>query len=175
LPQKLSDLPLSSDPFHQLDISDGWGRPFDFSPQPDGSVVLSSKGDKGANDSLVFRFSIVDMPNKEAVEATKLTFVTMDIVNGIIHSYLAGHNRLPSKLSDIDDSPAIVDDGWNVPLSYSVQPDGSVLLVSHGKPGSGQIFSLQFTLPPIVPPGPTTAAAEPSNAAPTSRASPSAP
>jgi hypothetical protein len=169
LPQKLSDLPP-----YVFPPDDGWGKQFDYSPQQDGSVVLSSHGNKGEADSLVFRFSMVDMGNKDTMRASLITFIHMNTLDQSIRHYLADNNCLPTRLTD-EDIPLFIRDGWNDLISYSVQPDGSVLLVSHGKPGSGQIFSLQFTVPATVRPGPTTASTEPDNAAPTSRAAPSAP
>jgi hypothetical protein len=40
-------------------------------------------------------------------------------------------------------------DGWGNILSYDVTPDHHVRLTSHGKPGTIELFSLEFSVPEL--------------------------
>jgi hypothetical protein len=71
---------------------------------------------------------------------------------------------LPAKLADLPDiDPVFSIDGWKTPIQYAPQPDGSVILTSHGAVGTNQIFSIQFAVPGITSKAPTSAVTNPSD------------
>jgi hypothetical protein len=161
LPAKLSDLPLN--PGKDGRLTDGWGKPFLYAPQKDGSVILSSVGRDGPDHAESIRFSMID-PSDDVNDGAKLeTYEDLKGIEYRMHDYVAACHHLPETLTDLDsaDSTARLStvDGWGDPISYARQSDGSVLLSSHGKPGCKQVFSRQFTVPGATPGAPTTSAA----------------
>jgi hypothetical protein len=143
LPEKLSDVPKRAGYTH--DDLDGWGKPLVYTPLADGSVVLTSLGKDGANSARSIRFSILTSGDKADSSAELMTRGTMNFLEGEIYSYVQLHHRLPGSLTEIPNlDPIFLNDSWGRPLLYSAEPDGSVILASHGKEGSNQTFSVQF-------------------------------
>jgi len=177
VPTKLTDLPEPTDPLRDPSINDGWGKPFEYRPQQDGSVLLQSSGGDEGNSLLTFRFSVLDPTDKADQMPVKLTFVGMETVEMGVRAYASEHHKLPASLEDVYPiaESVLAADGWGALLEYGPRPDGSVILTSHGRPGGMQMFSLQFNVPGVKPTGPATTATEPSNAVPTSPASDSPP
>jgi hypothetical protein len=159
LPENLSDVPRIPD--HADRDVDGWGSPLVYSPQSDGSVVITSLGKEGANNKQSVRFSIIPAGDKADEDAWEMTYRWMTYVENAVGSYAAKFQQLPDRLDLI--APAFTMDGWGRPIEYAPQPDGSVILTSHGATGSGQIFSLQFTVPGATPVGASATATEPSD------------
>jgi len=158
LPDKLADLPPR--PNHSDRDIDGWGKPLIYAPQPDGSVVITSPGKDGDHNARSVRFSIIPSEDKVNLEAETMTEMNLSSIAGEIRKWGKEHHRLPNSFTEVpvlQQRPELLTDGWNRPISYTPQPDGSVLLTSHGQPGTSQIFSLQFTVPGITQFTPTTA------------------
>jgi hypothetical protein len=77
-----------------------------------------------------------------------------DTVNCLLHTerqirnYVMVHRELPLNLTHFLYST----DGWGTMLSYDVTPDHHVRLTSYGKPGTTQLFSLEFSVPELAQP-----------------------
>jgi len=159
LPERLSDLPKVPGEFDR-DV-DGWGKPLVYAPQKDGSVVVGSPGKEGQHNARFIRFSIILPEDQADQEAQFWTYDNFRVIETSIRDYVATQHRLPKSLADIDiRAHAYLNDRWDGPIAYSPEADGSVILASHGKPGSGQVFSVQFSVPGVVSTGEATETGE---------------
>jgi hypothetical protein len=57
VPAKLSDLPPPAGDVYS-GTEDWWGRPVIYEPQPDGSVILASRGKEGNSNVITVRFTV---------------------------------------------------------------------------------------------------------------------
>jgi hypothetical protein len=120
----------------------------------DGSIVIASNGKAGGRDGQAIRFSLV--VNEDKIDhANELdTFDSIEYDRLQIGSYASTHHRIPDGLSEVQ---GIMTDGWHNPIIYSRSSDDLVVLISHGKPGTNQIFSLQFEVPDVATTEPSPA------------------
>jgi hypothetical protein len=79
--------------------------------------------------------------------AEMTTFNNMGLLEREIRVFIQANHRLPASLAEIHQMMDEGMDGWHNPISYSPQPDGSVLLSSHGPGGANQVFSIQIFTP----------------------------
>ncbi len=143
LPKKLADLPVWTD--HDNGLTDGWDKPIVYSPQKDGSVILTSLGQDEKTDVRSVRFSII--PDEERLKEQD-TFININFDEKFIRDYAKIHSRLPANFSDRPDGEKGETgfDGWGKPIEYKATANGTVTLTSHGKTGK-QIFSTEFLVP----------------------------
>jgi hypothetical protein len=146
LPGRLSDLPQLPD--HDDKPIDGWGNPITYSRQEDGSVVLASSGGADGSDARSIRFSTIPPGDKADSNAKMFTFNGMGNIERLLRKYVTAHHELPPRLADLPDAGGLEPvDGWGGPLDYQPGQNGSVVLTSHGKMGSNQVFSDAFVIP----------------------------
>ena len=70
-PSALAELDGQSDSKY----CDAWGVPFEYIPQPDSSIVLTSLGKPGENNIRVLRFSMVDRTDSSGWKAASDTII----------------------------------------------------------------------------------------------------
>ncbi len=139
LPAKLSDLPLLP-ANRDSSTKDAWGRPLIYQPRPDGSVVLGNRWTNGTTCAVTVHF----------VPTTPLYPEDVMLAAHLIRDYAAANHHLPKRLSDLHNlsgyQPGCINNARGKPLLYQPQPDGSVILASRGKDGSGEAVTVHFTV-----------------------------
>lgn len=139
LPSKLSDLPV--DPERDDTTTDGWSKPITYSPQKDGSVILTSPGKNGGEDIRSHQFSMCS--EDERYNEEFWTFNHIDLIESRVRDYAKERGHLPPALSNLTQEGMDTLDGWGKPIEFKVTSHGTVTLTSRGKNGT-QIFRNEF-------------------------------
>jgi hypothetical protein len=111
--------------------------------------------------ALVGIYFLIDYLFTDVVPRDAMTEAAVQITEQRIKEYVSEHHKLPRNLSDLPPVPpdrySDINDAWGRELIYTPQPDGSVVLGSHGKDGTGDDkFTVRFTVPEPIMGGATT-------------------